>query len=286
MLVNVQNENNGYAVTTHDDWVVVGNPSSFKYNTDSASFWRTGSVDVYKYNTLTDQHDLLLTLYKPINGGDFLVLAEDTSSAEIHTDSIKSFWIPVIKWWGTPYINWIQWIIGDLPIEIDAQSYTSTYEDDYGHSIDVFNNILSIGSRWHNQYINISGKEIFSTGSSVDIYNLTLLNSSPLDGYISTGSAFLSQIIQPPINESVTGSFGFCVSINNEWLAVGSPDWNNTLGGVHIYRRDEPQNPHNINFSFFQTITGSANSVGDYFGYSLDLNKATQSYSSSLIVGN
>lgn len=288
MLVHVQNENNGYAVTTHDDWVVVGNPSSFKYNTNSASFWRTGSVDVYKYNTLTDQHDLLLTLYKPINGGDFVVLAEDTSSAEIHTDAVKNYWIPIVHWWGTPYVHlhWYQWLLGDLQIEIDAQAYTSTYEDDYGHAIDVYNNVLAVGSRWHNHYINISDKEIFATGSSVDIYNLTLLNSSALDGYISTGSAFLSQAIQPPVDEPITGSFGFCVSVNDEWLAVGSPDWNNSLGGVHIYRRDEPGNSQNINFTFFQTITGSSNAVGDYFGYSLDLNKATQSYSSSLIVGN
>lgn len=288
MLVNVRNENNGYSVTTHNDWVVVGNPASFKYNTNSASFWRTGSVDIYKYNTLSDQHDLLLTLYKPINGGNFVVLAEDTSSAEIHSDTVKSYWIPTIRWWGTPYmsLHWYQWLLGDLQIEIDAQAYTSTYEDDYGHAIDVYNNVLAIGSRWHNQYINIGGKEIFSTGSSVDLYNLTLLNSSPLDGFISTGSAFLVQSIEPPDDEPVTGSFGHCVSINNEWLAVGSPDWNNTLGGVHIYRRNEPNNPYNYNFTFFQTVTGSSNAVGDYFGYSLDLNKATQSYSSSLIVGN
>lgn len=288
MLVNVQNENNGYAVTTHNDWVVVGNPSSFKYDTNSASFWRTGSVDIYKYNTLSDQHDLLLTLYKPINGGDFLVLSEDTSSVEIHTDIAKSYWIPTVKWWGTPYvhISWYKWNIGDLPIEIDAQAYTSTYEDDYGHSIDVYNNVLVVGNRWHNHYINISGKEFFSTGSSVDIYNLTLLNTTPLDGYISTGSAFLSQIIQPPVSESVTGSFGFSVSINDEWLAVGSPEWNNTVGSVHLYRRDLPGDPQNLNFTFFQTITGSSSGVGDYFGYSLDLNKATQSYSCSLVVGN
>lgn len=286
IVSDIQNENIGYSVVTHDDWVVVGNPSSFRYDLSSSSFWRTGSIDIYKYNTLSNQHDLILTLYKPINGGDFVVLAEDTSSIEIHTDTVKNYWIPILHWWGTPHIHWIQWSLGDLPIEIDAQSYTSTYEDDYGHTIDLYNNVLAVGSRWHNQYINISNKEIFVTGSSVDIYNLTLLNSSPLDGYISTGSVFLSQVVEPPVSESVSGSFGFSVSINDEWLAVGSPNWNNTIGGVHIYRRNSPGNPQNINFSFFQTITGSSNVVGDYFGYSLDLNKATQSYSSSLIVGN
>jgi hypothetical protein len=131
----------------------------------------------------------------------------------------------------------------------------------------------------NNQY------QIYSTGSSVDIYNLTLLNSNVYDGYISTGSRFLSQTIRPPVSESVSGSFGFDVSLNGEWLAVSSPEKNNTVGCVYLYRRDQPNDPQNISFSYYSTITGSSNTTGDYFGYSIDLNKQTGSYSGSLVVG-
>ena len=293
MLVNVKNENYGYEVATHDDWVVVGNPSSFKYDSrpESASYYRTGSLDIYKYNTLTDQHDLLLTLYKPLGAGDEVILAQDhdgfvDDGIPIHTDKWKSIWIPIVQFWGYGYhFQWYHWSIGDLPIEIDANEYASKYEDDYGHVFDVFNGVLAVGCRYYNQEIDISNKRIFITGSSVDVYNLTLLNSNPIDGYISTGSGFLATVISPPVGEPITGSFGFSVSINDTWMAVGSPDWNITLGGVHMYKRDEPNNPNNLNFTFYQTITGSTNVIGDYFGYSLDINKQTGSYSGSLVVG-
>lgn len=102
MLLNVRNENYGYGVATHDDWVIVGNPSSFKYDSrpESSSFWRTGSLDIFKYNTLTDQHDYLLTLYKPIGAGDELLLAEDPNSKFIHTDIFRNRWIPIFTGFG------------------------------------------------------------------------------------------------------------------------------------------------------------------------------------------
>lgn len=284
MLVNVKNENYGYSVATHDDWVIVGNPSSFKYDPQSASFCRTGSIDIFKYNTLSDQHDLLITLYHPVGSGDDVLLAEDPTAAFIHTDIANTKWIPVIREWGERP-RWKYWVLEDVPLLIDVASYYTAYEDDYGHSIDVYNNALSVGCRWHTSKISVAGNDFWFTGSAVDIYNLTFLNSSFLDGYVSTGSGFLAQSIPPPAGEPLTGSFGFSVSINDEWLAVGSPNWNSTIGCVHMYRRDEPRNPQNLNFSFYQTVTGSSNIVSDYFGYSIDVNKATGSYSGSMVVG-
>jgi hypothetical protein len=282
MYVQVKNENYGYSVATHDDWVVVGNPSSFRFNPASPTNWRTGSIDIFKYNTLTDQHDLLLTVYKPVGSADEVLLAEDPTAEFIHTDIYKTGWISSFGLHGR---NWIQYTLQDLPIQIDATDYVSKYEDDYGHSIDVYNNILAVGSRWHNQLIDISGKLFYITGSSVDIYDLTQLKSSFYDGYISTGSAFLASVINPPVGELVSGSFGASVSINDEWLAVGSPEWESTKGGVHMYRRNRIGDENDINYTFFTTITGSTNITGDFFGYSIDINKQTSSYSSSLVVG-
>jgi hypothetical protein len=123
------------------------------------------------------------------------------------------------------------------------------------------------------------------TGSSVDIYNLNALNVSSFDGYVTTGSSFLAAVISAPVSESVSGSFGHCVSINDEWLAVGSPQRNLTVGAVHLYRRNSPGDLEDVSFTYHSMITGSLTSVGSYFGHSLRLNKATGSYSGSLIVG-
>ena len=285
MIVNINNENYGSAVATHDNWVVVGNPSSFRYNPDSASYLRTGSVDIFRYNSNTDQHDLLVTINKPINGGDFVVLAEDPTANFIYTDIVKTTWIPRFSFTGGWHLHWFQWNIENLPIQIDATAFNTPFEDDYGHAIDVYNDILVIGSRWHNQKIDIAGKLFYATGSSVDIYNLSILNATPLDGNIYTGSSFLAKVILPATGEPLSGSFGYSVSINNEWLAVGSPLWHDTSGSVHMYRRASVDDPNDFNWNYFSTISGSVIDSGSYFGHSIDINKATGSYSASLVVG-
>lgn len=286
MIVNVKNENFGYSVATHDDWVVVGNPALLKYNPDSSSFIRTGSVDIFKYNNQTDQHDLLMTIYKPLFGGEEFVLSEDPSSKFIHTDAYKTALIPYFYSYNNRYyLYWYRWVGQDIPIQIDALENISQLEDDYGHSVDVYNDILAVGCRWYNQLCSIPAKEAHYTGSSVDIYNLSLLKSSEYEGFISTGSGFFSIAIPSPEGDDITGSFGTSVSLNGEWLAVGSPNWDNKTGGVHMYRRYIPNDLTSFSWSFFCTITGSDAGIYDYFGYSIDINKATGSYSGSLVVG-
>jgi hypothetical protein len=285
MLIDVKNENYGYSVTTHNDWVVVGNPSSFRYDVSSASYWRTGSIDIFKYNTLTDKHDLMLTVYKPAGSADELILSEDTSSNFIHTDIHNSFWMPIVSVVNGNII-WNYVSDFDRPLRIDSNQYLETFEDDYGHSVDVYNDVLAVGSRWHNQKASVTGKTFYITGSSVDIYNLSALYSSTLDGYIATGSSFLANVISPPSgSEPISGSFGFSVSLNSEWLAIGSPSYNTNNGAVYIYRKNDLGNRDNFDWTFFTVLTGSSTTVGDYFGHAIDLNKQTGSYSGSLIVG-
>lgn len=286
MILNVKNENYGLSVSSHNDWVVVGNPSSFRYSPLTASFKPTGSVDIFKYNTLTNQHDFLFTLYKPDAAGNDILLAEDTGSSEIHTDIYKSRWIPnVVNIQGQYYYRPIQIIDQDRKIGLDADLYLTKFEDDYGNSVDVFNDVLVIGSRWHNQRLDISSKTVYFTGSSVDVYNLSAINYSPLEGLVSTGSSFLVASLTPPATEQISGSFGYSVSTNNEWIAVGSPGFNKNTGSVHLYRREFADNPNNFSWSYHSTITGSTLFTGSMFGYSVDINKATGSYSGSLIVG-
>lgn len=284
MYVHVNNENYGLEVATHEDWVIVGNPSSFKFDPNSASFWRTGSIDIFKYNTLSDQHDLLLTLYRGLNGPDQVLLATDNENPGtlVHTDIAKKFIIPIFNSGGI--FTWINFNLQDIPIQIDSSVYIKTLEDDYGHAFDVYNDVLAVGCRWYNEEVDIESTTQFLTGSSVDIFNLTALHSTFYDGNVSTGSGFFVTTIAPPPGEPLTGSFGYSVSINDEWLAVGSPTGSLT-GKVYMYRRTFPADPNNIGFTFFTTLTGSSCVTGDLFGAAIDLNKQTGSYSGSLLVG-
>jgi hypothetical protein len=283
MFVHVENENYGGEVVTHQDWVVVGNPPSFKYDIASPTSWKTGSVDIFKYNPNTDQHDLILTLYRPLGFDNQTLLATDNPNGVlVHTDVWRYFWIPVYTSGGI--FRWMNFGIGDIPIQIDAGTYFNTLEDDYGHALDLYNNVLVVGSRYFNQQATIENVITYVTGSSVDIYDLTQLKSDFFDGYVSTSSNFLVTVVPPPNTEPVSGSFGYVVGVNDEWLAVGSPLFNGS-GSVHMYRRTFPSDTNNIGFTFYQTITGSSVKPGDQFGFSLDINKQTGSYSGSLVVG-
>jgi hypothetical protein len=80
---------------------------------------------------------------------------------------------------------------------------------------------------------------------------------------------------------ALTGSFGSAVSINDGWIAVGSPLLNNSDGAVYLYKNDSTENT--ISWSLQQKIT--INEFGLMFGASLELNKTEDPSSGSLIVG-
>jgi len=83
---------------------------------------------------------------------------------------------------------------------------------------------------------------------------------------------------------NTTSSFGYSVSLNDEWLAVGSPYESSSLGAVFMFRK---QNNNNLSWSFFQTLLTPSNiGKNDNFGSCVSLNKATSSFSWSMVVGS
>jgi hypothetical protein len=56
-------EDYGYSTATHGDYVAVGNPNFHRYSNSSPTIYYTGSVDYFRYNKNTDQHDLIKTLF-------------------------------------------------------------------------------------------------------------------------------------------------------------------------------------------------------------------------------
>lgn len=116
--------------------------------------------------------------------------------------------------------------------------------------------------------------------SMVEIYDLNALkwtaNSSSAAAFTISDPALF---VDP--NEA-TGSFGWSVSINQNWLAVGSPFYNGSSGVVYIYRNLTSGN--NYSWSLFQTIPSPV--PQSQFGWSLKLNKADTQYSWSLVIGN
>lgn len=110
---------------------------------------------------------------------------------------------------------------------------------------------------------------------------LTGLNVRVL-GIIGTNPFLLT--INPPAGTNVTNSFGYSVSLNDEWLAVGSPVDSGSNGAVYMYRK---LNGNNLSWSYVQTLpTPTGIGAGDNFGSVIGLNKATSSFSWSMVVGS
>lgn len=279
MYVNVKNENYGYAVSTYGWFVTVGNPGIVRYNPATSSKTWSGSVDVFLYNKATDQHDYVDTLYNRIDP-EVLLFAETGSpipmllvppyitgslySASLHTEVS-----------GSVYTR-------DKDIQINLGSYKRMLEDGYGLSLDTNRKTLVVGSPYYLLTIGLSSITYSFSGSNVDIYDLTKYehNNSNVN---STGSSdpYILSINNP--DTPFSGSFGLAVSINDGWIAVGSPYHNNNEGAVYLYKNESVGN--NLSWSFQQKLTPPISSPGLLFGHSIELNKATGSVSGSLIIG-
>ena len=73
MFVKVKNQNYGSSVATYGDYVVVSNLDVLRWTALSSSVYYTGSVDYFRYNRSTDEHDYINTIYKSYDEIDVIL---------------------------------------------------------------------------------------------------------------------------------------------------------------------------------------------------------------------
>ncbi len=114
---------------------------------------------------------------------------------------------------------------------------------------------------------------------------LTNLNNISLQSVGVVGiNPYLTTIFNPDTSSVSSGSFGYSVSLNDEWLAVGSPLESGSRGSVFMFRK---LNGNNLSWSYVQSLPLPSNiGPNDNFGFSIGMNKATSSYSWSMVVGS
>lgn len=238
MSITIKNENYGYSVATYGDYVAIGSPPSFR----SGSGFSIGLVNVKKYDSSVDQYVPYLELQKTLNLSQLDLALSDPNFGELLTENGIS-------------------ISGNV-----SESDIIKLENEYGNSLSLYGSELAVGTRFFSCSIinpQFSGPNLY-TGSCVDIYELS---SESIYPYISITSSFNDE----------NGSFGQCVSLGENVLAVGCSKKYNNKGAVYIY-----QKTNNI-WNYKQTLTGSKSVTGDYFGTSL---KIDPSGSKSLIVSD
>lgn len=264
MILTIQNENAGYAVGTYGDYVVVSNPSTLRYSFDTASAIHTGSIDYYRYNKNTDQHDLVGQIHCSSPTLNILLAAESGSvpslKTPLHTEANNT---------GSSF---------DKDIEIDKDLYTSSLENGFGLSVDMYGKLLAVGTPYFLQSVKTDAVQFTSSGADVEVFDLSqtefitfLTGSNPL--------VFVSGNPDP----AVTESFGRAVGINGGWLAVGSPFVSGSKGMVYLFQNTSTGSTYN--WTLFQKLEASGSHTGSLFGSSLKLNKQSGSFSGSLIVG-
>ena len=272
MFVQVRNENYGYRVATYGDYVVVSNPALLRYDPTTASVLHTGSVDFFRYNKNLDEHDYVGSLFR--NTNDFpVILATETGSdpsvsRNLHTEIF-----------GDP--NTL-----DEDIAIDKDRYTSSLEDGFGIALDMNQKILVVGSPYYLQAVQTDVITLGDVGAAVNIFDLEkseYITNNPTAFQINQPT-FVYRLDDPDIDIVGTGSFGSAVSINNDWIAVGSPYVSSSAGMVYMYQNISTGS-NNYSWSLYQKIQASGSLPNGLFGWDLKLNKGSGSYSQSMIVG-
>jgi hypothetical protein len=142
---------------------------------------------------------------------------------------------------------------------------TAISQSDFGRSVALYEDLLATGVTVTKGGIGSSTP--FTSSGFVLIYNLE-----------NTASNLPTQIITHPLSSSEQShSFGCAVSINNDFLAVGSPMslTNGMRGSVYLYKSSSAGYVYNT------TLTGSESS-DIFFGSVLEIDKSFN----KLIVGN
>lgn len=124
--------------------------------------------------------------------------------------------------------------------------------DDFGFSAAMSGNFAAVG------------RPGFDNGGS------STLNYGAVDFYNNLSGNWKYQTTINPAGLNTNAQFGYSISMNNTYCAIGLPNANNGAntaeGKVYIYKRNASNN-----WIFFQELTGSNATAGDHFGYSVNI---------------
>lgn len=266
MFVNVKNENYGHSVSTYGDYVAVSNPDFLRWDHLTSSVEHTGSVDVFRYNKSRDEHDYVGTLRQLWREFDIMLNTEannvPSASTPISAESSSLVFY------------------SEYNICIDKDLYTSSLENGFGASLDMYEKYLIVGSPYLTELNLTTGSFITASWAMAEVYDL-----AKIEWTVGSSSAAAFTIDDPDFGSSMvtTGSFGMAVSINKDWIAIGSPYYNDSNGIVYLYKNQTVGN--NYSWSLFQTIRPTSAVDQSQFGFSLKLNKYDGPHSYSLVVG-
>ena len=234
----------GFAVDIKDTLLAVGCP----YFTSRFTFTDTGSSFYYSGSGYVDLFDLSKLDVDPY--------AHRIPPSIIASSSVGGFLLYTAS---TAANQDYRYII--------LQTINPSIPNDYWQNIAITNAPFAGGDVYLQTYY---------TPISILPLNVRVIGVIGTDPYLTT--------IYNPSSSSISESFGYSVSLNDEWLAVGSPLESGSRGSVFMFRKIAGDN---LSWSFVQSlIVPNDIGPGDGFGISVEANKASSSFSWSLVVGS
>ena len=252
----------GYSTSINNYYALIGNPSFEKFNTCStSSILERGSVDVYRYEpSASTGFTYLKTIYQQGFHTYTLYLETNTTSSagvsgsnEIITEIFTSSSVD-------------SELYDSSSILISDYNSVKTLSSDFGRCVDVWESTCVIGSsRIYYTYLELDNV-IRKENGVVEIHDLSLDSS-----YLT--SIRMSDVMSS--HDNARFSFGRSVSINEDFIAVGSPYSNGGTGLVFMFQSGSS------GYSFHSTLSASITTECLY-GECVKLDK---NYN-KLIVGN
>jgi len=259
----------GYSVAISDVYALIGNPSFESFNSSSANpILEEGSVDVYKYNSNTSStfiYDRTIKL-SSLKEDYYALYTENNTTSSIASRSGSHSLSTETNTSGSNS--------GSIDIFNNYEFLLANSEDmftlssDFGRSLDIYENLCAIGcTRMTYTFLNMD-EVIRNEEGCIEIHDLSKEKSKTQTIFAPINSPFLnfSSI------DTGSNSFGWSVSINKDFLVVGSPYTKNS-GSVFIFKRDSDK------YNYHSYITSSGQNL---FGSCLKLDKNFN----KLIVGN
>jgi hypothetical protein len=263
-LSNIFNENYGYCVASHGDYVAIGNPPSSDYN-PKEGLGRIGEVFLVKKSTFTNNYEVVQTYTKKQSSYWLESHPYATESGSAGDTGITSS------------INYESGSRGNNDYTCSLISLEDSefriYQSRFGKAIDISTYDVAITDTAFSE--SYQGELSYSVElATVDVYALAERSGSATCVTSSNDTFVISDVPRCVVTGSSVDEFGTSVSISTNYLVIGAPNYTNGSGSVHIYKHSDL-----CGFTFIAELSSSAQ---DRFGYSVAIDKKDET---NIIVG-
>ena len=255
-LTNIFNESYGYSVAVNNDYVIVGNPTTREYD-PCTGIGVVGEVQLIKRTRYDNNYTIEKTyVQKPAQfWGNLYTYTSESGSA------------------GDPNItSSMNYESGSLTNQDHTCSYINIEHNTsqvllsrFGHSVDISDYDMVISNTEYSESFFGNLEQNNLNTSLVNIYTIFDRDQSTTCLSESKDNTTFSDSPRCVITGSSSDEFGQSVSITNEYLAVGSPNYTDGSGSVYVYKYDGTCG--------YDLIAHLSSSTQSRFGYSVSLDK-------------